>query len=139
MVGYNNLSYDYLMLHYLVSDEADIHSLSGYDAAKKMRERSDLLIHSDKEFKFKKLMVWANKRHFPQIDLMKIHHFDNLARSARLKDLQIAMGMDSVVDMPVSVMNPIKESQRTIVSNYCAHDVLATEKLHGFFGCENRR
>lgn len=74
--------------------------------------------------------VWANKRLFVQGDLFKIWHYDNLARSTSLKQLEIAMRMSSVVDLPYSPFEPLTFAQMDEIVFYNCHDVEATRQFY---------
>lgn len=83
-VGFNNLGFDYPVLHDFMNGG------NTYDKAQE-------IITSDSRFGN---MIWDNEMLFPQIDLYKIHHFDNQAKRTGLKDLEIAMRSESVQDLP---------------------------------------
>ena len=77
-------------------------------------------------------MVWPNDRHVKQVDLFKIHHFDNMARSTSLKALEINMKMHHVEDLPFSPhVESLTYEQHDDVIQYNCHDVDATEQFAG--------
>jgi len=65
-----------------------------------------------------------------QRDLMKIHHFDNLSKFCSLKWLQINMGFENVMDMPIHHSDKITKDQIDEVLKYNLNDVMATYKLY---------
>lgn len=95
MIGFNNVRFDYPVIHLLFTRPNATYA-ELYAKAQdifKTQENDAGWGHS----------VPAWKRFAPQIDLFKINHFDNKAKTTSLKALQINMRVDSVVDMPVEV------------------------------------
>lgn len=117
MVGFNSLGFDYPVLHYFYNYEActveDIY-------AKVMS-----IIKGSDENRFKH-MIWDNQRIVPQIDLFKIHHFDNKARSTGLKVLEFNMRMESIEDLPFPLGIDLTPAQVEVLVHYNEHDVDAT-------------
>lgn len=66
----------------------------------------------------------------PQVDLFKIHHFDNEARRTSLKQLEVAMRWDNVQDLPYHHTDIIDRKQQKEVLAYCENDVRATHKFY---------
>jgi len=87
MIGFNNENYDYRVIHQFFM-RPDI-------TYQEMREINDTIIKGRDPFAYS---VWANKRFAPQVDLYKIHHFDNGAKTTSLKALQINMRSDNVIE-----------------------------------------
>lgn len=121
-VGYNNVSFDYPVVHYIVasrvSDPTQI-----YNFAMK-------LIKGDKDEKFS-LMVWDDQRLFEQIDLIMIWHYNKEnpvtgTEPTSLKALEIAMRMDNVEDLPFPVGTVLTQPQIELLHQYNQHDVIAT-------------
>jgi hypothetical protein len=118
-VGYNNLAYDYPLLHHFLRHwEGEYELLSGRELAQALYVKSQYLIDQ--------LFTEVKKPLIPQIDLYKIWHYNNAARATSLKDLEIAMRMDSVEEMPFNHTHWCKEGDEIEVLNYNRNDVLAT-------------
>ena len=116
-VGYNNVGFDYPVLHRIVMQQmSDPRAI--YDLAMK-------LIKGSKDEKFA-LQVWDRDRLFEQLDLYKIKHFDNVARATSLKTLEIAMRMSNVEDLPFEVGTMLNDTQIDELHRYNEHDVIAT-------------
>lgn len=74
--------------------------------------------------------VWPRDRLIPQIDLFKIHHFDNKARSTSLKKLEVNMRAAYVVDLPYKPTVPLPSQQAAQdVIDYMGHDVAETKRF----------
>lgn len=118
MVGFNNIHFDYVVCHYLYCNPqatyADLY-------AKAMS-----IIQGDRFAN----TIWESDRFTPQIDLFKIHHFDNKAKTQSLKGLQINMRTPHVVDMPLPLNINLTEQQiREVLIPYNVHDVEETKRF----------
>lgn len=119
MLGFNNLFYDYNVIHWLYKrPQASYNDIYQY---------SQSLINNTNRFGN---TVWANERFAPQVDLFKIFHFDNRAKTTNLKALQINMRSENVVESAVPFGTWLTEQQiRDDVIPYCVHDVKQTKKF----------
>lgn len=116
MVGFNNLGFDYQVLHGLVE------GIPGWDWYKE----ADRIINSSQEQRFLDT-VW--KPLIPQIDLFKIHHFDNRARSQSLKGCEFAMRMDDIRELPILPGQDVPIDLIDPLIDYNKYDVEATDQL----------
>lgn len=120
MVGFNNIGFDYPVVHQLLTDPAGTTAASLYDKAMAIIQGGDRFAH----------VVWPSDQWIPQIDLFKIHHFDNVARSTSLKALQINMRSPSVEDLPIPPGTHLTPEQIDVLREYNAHDVLETRRFY---------
>src|SRR5690606_11843712 len=82
MIGFNNMGYDYPMLHYLLSH---LSSYSDGDyICKRLYLKNQEIINTPFDDRFAHV-IWDRDQLVPQIDLMKVHHFDNQAKATSLK------------------------------------------------------
>lgn len=112
LIGYNNLNFDYRLLHMILTGNPTIGDLYG------MAQR----IVSDER------LGWVPKL-IPQLDLLKLNHYDFEGRQASLKWLQINMGMKSVQDMPFKHDHHVRVEDIPIILKYNLNDVEATYEL----------
>ncbi len=124
MVGYNNVGFDYPILHRLLTDPFTFTFTKAYQLCHQ-------IIDSQKFKKNSPLMVWPSDRVIPQLDLYLLHHFNNPSRRCRLKDLQFAMRSESVEDLPFDPYDELTFEQMDEIIKYCIHDVTETEKFLG--------
>lgn len=119
MIGFNNINFDYPVLHYLWNNpHATYQQL--YQKAMEIIEGQDRFDH----------IIWASDRFAPQIDLFKMHHFDNRAKSTSLKALQINMRSPSVQDMPIENGTVLtREQVERLLIPYNIHDVEETKRF----------
>jgi len=115
-IGFNNVGYDYPVLHMLIESP----EISLYIWWKKVQREI---------FQERKGMIWDNQRHVFQIDLFKINHYDNMAKSASLKWLEFTKRWYKVQDLPIRPDEVILESQMDSMIRYCWNDVDFTWEL----------
>jgi len=119
MIGYNNLGFDYPVIH-------DAMLSPGTTTVGTLFAKSQQIINSGDRFGSQ---IWERDRLIPQIDLYKIHHFDNMAKKQSLKGLQFNMRSPSVEDMPVEHGTFLTSAQIDMLIAYNKHDVLETDRF----------
>jgi len=121
MVGYNNIGYDYPLLHALLRHD----SFTAADAY----QISIGIIETPWNDRFRN-NVWASDMIVPQVDLFKIHHFDNQARMTSLKQIEIALQLPHVADLPFPPGTVLTPDQIPQLLGYNRHDVAATLQFY---------
>ena len=121
MVGFNNKGFDYPVLHELLEVKAKAVTVSGKAVAKKAYKVAQNLISVQAEHNNARL-----KEYIKQIDLFKIHHFDNKARATSLKMIEFNMRSDSIEDLPFPVGTELTDSEIDVLLKYNMHDVVKT-------------
>ena len=121
MAGFNNLGFDYPVLHTLIR--------MGHGDANTLYQKAQTIIDSQDDDKFVH-MVKPTDRFVEQIDLYKIHHFDNKARATGLKSLEFNMRADSIQDLPFKVGTSLDHTQIDVLKQYNAHDVAMTKAFY---------
>ena len=120
--GFNNLSYDYPLLHHFIRHwVGEYEYYDGQRLAEALYEKSQYLI-DEKFTEVKKPLI-------PQIDLYKIWHYNNKARITSLKDLEIQMRMENIEEMPFHHTHWCKEGDENEILAYNKNDVDATCKF----------
>lgn len=127
-VGFNNYYYDYQVLHRLIN-HAPFKDLSGAQKADLAFKVSDKLIKMPKEEKFAHIK-WDHEHIIPQVDLFRIHHFDNVARATSLKKLEFNMRSHTIQDLPYTIGSYLDSNQKNELIRYNLHDVRETAKLY---------
>ena len=121
MVGYNNIGFDYPILHGLMNGSIEPNAAAIYAHVERL-----IASQGNDRWSFQ---VWPSDRLIPQIDLYKIHHFDNMARRTSLKALQFAMRSESVEDLPIPVGTVLTGPQMDDLIEYNKHDVYETRRF----------
>lgn len=120
MIGFNNLNYDYPILHFLITNAKELNKLTNDEITYKIYLKSQEIINSEySEIRGKDVKI-------PQVDLYRIHHFDNKAKRTSLKDLEIVMGFEKVEDLPYSYNHTVAENEVEKILEYNLNDVKAT-------------
>jgi hypothetical protein len=121
MVGFNNIGFDYPILHMLAR--------MGKSDARTIYNKAMAIIGSQDDDRFVH-MVKPSDRIVEQIDLFKIHHFDNKARSTSLKSLEFNMRSDTIEDLPFKVGTDLTVEQVPVLKSYNRHDVKQTKVFY---------
>lgn len=118
-VGFNNQNYDYPMLHYLIN-------MGGAVNAPMMWAKTKEFIPEGGYMNAYSNVIWDDQCYFPQIDLFKIHHFDNKAKMTSLKLLEFNMRLTEIQELPYPVGSVLTREQQLKVLEYNERDVHAT-------------
>jgi hypothetical protein len=128
LVGYNNISFDYPVVHGLLEVRKKATGVSGKAVAIKAYKLAMEQIKTGQD-DFAKTISLADT-YVKQIDLYKIWHFDNKARATSLKMLQFNMKSDTIEDLPFPVGTELTEDQMDVLLKYNAHDVTETLQFY---------
>ena len=122
MIGFNTLHFDYKVIHYIMNNpNATVEQIYAFAMN---------IINSQDRFGG---MIWESDRFAPQIDLFKIHHFDNKAKTTSLKALAINMHSENVMDMPVEIGSNLTQYQiDNVLIPYGRNDVKETKQFAHF-------
>ena len=117
MVGFNNYYYDYPILHEVIGSSSN--NIPGVAWRK-----SEQILQSENRFEN---VIFESGQNILQIDLYKIHHFDNKAKTVSLKRLEFNMRRPNIVEYA----HGFSESARTDAEMdeliaYNIEDVMAT-------------
>lgn len=124
MVGFNNLGFDYPILHLffiLLNRNFDI---PAPELVSRLKKKANEIINSKNRF--------CNTVYAPtirQIDLYKIHHFDNPAKATSLKALEFSLKMREIEELPYHPDAILTKDQVVKVLLYCVKDVKTTHKF----------
>lgn len=124
-VGFNNLGYDYPVVHYIHQARH-----AGVDA-EDIYNMSMSIIGSPWSERFQHI-VWQSEWIVNQLDLYKIHHFDNKAKSCSLKVIEFNMKMQSVEDLPFTPGTLLTNDEIVVLLKYNKHDVIATHLFYNY-------
>jgi hypothetical protein len=130
MIGFNTINFDYPVIHHIFKNP--------HITVQEIYAFAMNLINSQNRFGN---TIWESDRFTPQIDLFKIHHFDNKAKTTSLKALQINMRSETVVETPVPFGTELTRQQiDDFIIPYNKHDVKKTKEFayHSFKALEFR-
>lgn len=122
LCGFNNLAYDYPLLHHFLRHwKGEYEYYTGQELAQALYAKSQYLIDE--------LFTEVKKPLIPQIDLYKIWHYNNKARTQNLKGLEIQMRMENVEEMPLHHTHWCQKGDEELILEYNKWDVYATYKF----------
>ncbi len=123
MIGYNNIGFDYPIIHFIMQN---YNNGIGID---QIYQKSQNIIDTPWDNRWDNVVRDYDVL-IEQIDLLKLHHFDNEARRTSLKVLEFNMRSQSIEDLPFEPGVPIAADQIPVVAKYNDHDVDETEKFY---------
>jgi len=126
LVGYNNEGFDWPVVQSLVERAAMVGSFTHHDA----RAKSTAIIGAQNGNDRWSHTIWPRDRLVAQVDLLKIHHFDNPQKATRLKQLEARMRSKTVEDLPWPHDQPTTDAQKDDVIAYMCKDVSDTLKFY---------
>lgn len=123
LFGYNNISFDWPICDHLLRTYNHI----GYFTHEDARSKCVAIFASNDRWEH---LVKPWEIMIPQGDLLKIHHFDNMARSTSLKKLEINMRARRVIDLPYPADEPTTDTQKDEIIAYMCHDINETMRFY---------
>lgn len=130
LVGFNNRGFDYPIIHEIMQlaikakrkgEEFNLTARVGYDLAQKQIDSFKDGFGST---------INTNDELIKQIDLFKIHHFDNKAKSTSLKMIEFNMRSETIEDLPYSPHKDLTSEQMDEIVKYNLHDVMKTLEFY---------
>lgn len=119
-IGFNSIGYDYNLIHAFMTEPVGFGPAHFYSVSQSIIKSTDRFGVS----------VRPTDRYIKQIDLYKIHHFDNVAKSTSLKALQVNMRSENVLESEIPFDLPIsREDIDRVMIPYNRHDVTETKKF----------
>lgn len=120
MIGFNNIGYDYTILHF-------IRTTPGVTIEQIYNKNNQIINHKGGPFD---LIIPTRDRLVPQIDLQRIHHFDNQAKRTSLKMLMVNMRSQNVMESRAEFGTFLTEQQLyEDVIPYGENDVRNTKRF----------
>lgn len=125
MIGFNNIGFDWMVLAPFLQQKDKYSGKRGHTLAKMFYKRSQKIIEEarDKTPRKKKERVEMT---IPQLDLYRVYHFNNRARSTSLKWLEVCMHFPNVKEMDHRHSKELKPWNLDELLNYNMNDVRAT-------------
>ena len=121
MTGFNNLRFDYPLLHRIIQTLSRDINIKGRELLKLINVWSAMLINSQEGYQNEIRNPFIKQR-----DLFRIHHFDNKAKRTSLKGLEFVMRMDNIQELPFKPGVDLSFNEIQETEYYCDNDVDAT-------------
>ena len=132
-IGFNNVSFDHPVIHFIMINYEDwkwqLNSgMEAKDIIDDIYAKAQSIISEQNNSRFGGgFGIKSKDVKIPQLDLFRIYHYNNAARSTSLKSLQIAMNYHNVQDMDIPHnTKKISESMLKDILAYNANDVYST-------------
>lgn len=131
MVGFNNLNFDYPVLHYILEKSKEARK-AGKTLKITASEIYSKVCKMFEQMKFNKFgtAVRNDEMLLKQVDLFKIKHYDNKAKMTSLKVLEFNMRSPNIEDLPFPVGMRLNDKQKDELITYNKHDVMETLKFY---------
>lgn len=128
-ISYNGLAFDAQITHFILDNHDDWWDFTGCEIADIIYRCAQRAIQKSNNKEFADYPQW--KMSIGQIDIFKMHHWDNPAKRSSLKWIQYSMDWDNILEMPIHHESKIttKEEIDTIVE-YCINDVRSTKEIY---------
>lgn len=131
LVGFNNLGFDYPVIHKII-EKAIIAKFNdrGFTIDYEDVYEDAMSIINEMRNDGWGRIIPTEEQHIKQVDLYKIWHFDNKAKSTSLKMLEFNMKADNIEDLPFPVGTHLTQEQIEVLKRYNKHDVIMTLEFY---------
>ena len=127
-ISYNGLAFDSQITHYILQHKKVFLKNHPETNARLLYDYAQKTINKQNDKSFSDYPSW--KMSIKQIDLFKMNHWDNPAKSSSLKWIQYSMDWENVLEMPIHHSESITTIQQIDeIITYCINDVLSTKKI----------
>jgi len=128
-ISYNGLAFDSQITHYILDNHFMWSDLSGSEIAEIIYAYAQKTIEASNNKQFAEYAPW--KMQIMQIDIFKMHHWDNPAKRSSLKWIQYSMDWQNILDMPIHHETKITtQAEIDTIIEYCINDVKSTKEIY---------
>ena len=128
-VGYNNLRFDAQVVEWVLRNQEQWHEGTGLEICAMIAQKAQDVIHDANYDVFPEYREWDLS--LKQLDLFKIHHYDNKNRRVSLKRLEFEMDLENIEEMPIHHTKTNMTNEEVYLSlQYCFNDVDATYEFY---------
>jgi hypothetical protein len=126
LIGFNILSFDYPVIHYISNNR-------GYIGAHSSKRKTGLIYEiAQKIINEEYSDIPQFKRILKCQDVYRIHHWDNKAKHSSLKWIQGSLNWYNLEEMPHPHNKPVSDNQVESIVNYCVNDVMSTYEIYRY-------
>jgi len=128
-VGYNNLRFDSQVIEWILRNYDNWHELTNLEICAKIAQKANDVIHDANYDVFPEYR--EHELSLKQLDLFKIHHYDNKNRMVSLKRLEFEMDLENIEEMPIHhTKTNLTKEEVSLSIDYCFNDVDATYEFY---------
>jgi hypothetical protein len=128
-VGYNNLRFDSQVVEWIMRNHEQWVELGRLEICAKIAQKAADVIHDANYDVFPEYREeWLQLK---QLDLFRIHHYDNKNRRVSLKRLEFEMDLENIEEMPIHhSKTDMTDDEIQLTIDYCHNDIHATYKFY---------
>ena len=127
-ISFNGLAFDAQLTHYILEHKDTFAKMDGEKLGRILYQKAQDVITCKDRGEF--LPYSPNKMKIKQIDLFKMNHWDNPAKSSSLKWIQYSMDWYNIEEMPIHHTTEItSNAQIQTILDYCINDVRSTKEI----------
>ena len=127
-ISYNGLAFDAQVTHYIIKNRRMFADLNGCKTANYIYKYAQECIQKSNAKQWHDFPEWEMV--IGQIDLFKMHHWDNPAKRSSLKWIQYSMDWDNILDMPIHHETEITTLEEIdTILEYNINDVRSTKEI----------
>ena len=127
-ISYNGLAFDAQVTQYILNNHELWSNMSGCAIAEVIYAFAQETIARQNRKEWGVFAPWHLQ--IGQIDIFKMHHWDNPAKRSSLKWIQYSMDWENLQDMPIEHTAKIEtQEELDIIVGYCINDVESTKAI----------
>ena len=127
-ISFNGLGFDAQVTQHILENQEYLLSLPAQSIAQWIYSKAQDTIQRKNDGEF--LEFREKEISIKQIDVFKLNHWDNRAKSSSLKWIQFSMDWHNLQDMPISHTTMIlRQDQIDDIISYCINDVASTKQI----------
>jgi len=126
-ISYNGLAFDAQITNMILKKKKELVTLTAAEIATLVYVKAQDCITRSNDGAFQEF----SEKDIPirQVDVFKLNHWDNAAKSSSLKWIQYSMDWDNIQEMPLHHSTVITAQQIPMIIDYCKNDVGSTKKI----------
>jgi hypothetical protein len=127
-ISFNGLAFDSQITEFIIQNYKRWGNLTPCKISNTIYEYAQKCIFKSNKNQFADYPIW--KLSIGQIDLYKLNHWDNPAKSSSLKWIQYSMDWDNILEMPIHHQKEITSLEEIdVILEYCINDVKSTKEI----------
>jgi hypothetical protein len=126
-ISYNGLAFDAQITTMILKKKKELVTLTAAEVATLVYVKAQDCITRSNDGAFQEF----SEKDIPirQVDVFKLNHWDNAAKSSSLKWIQYSMDWNNIQEMPLHHSTVITAQQIPMIIDYCKNDVGSTKRI----------
>lgn len=127
-ISFNGISFDSQISEYIIRNRTLLAMKTADEFTRLIYDKAQDIISRQNRREWPE---WSEKQlSIKQIDVFKLNHWDNPAKSSSLKWIQYSMDWYNIQEMPIHHATPVTTmEQLKIIVGYCVNDVRSTKRI----------